>query len=337
MTLPLGVLADRVRRAPLLAASVALWAVAMLLSAAASSFDELLIARLFLGVTTAASAPLVASLVGDLFRRDERGYVYGYILAGELGGTLLGLIVSGNLAVVSWRLALCVLALPSMAVATVLWRSLPEPSRGGASQLAPSAVRVPPGHHSRAERARRTPPLSQPRDAAVGWPAVRVRAAPRPALILEDDPRTMSICQAVRYVLRVPTNSLLIIASSLGYFFQADINTFGIVFIVAHFAVTQSEATFLLALAACGALAGTVLGGRVADWLLSRGYVAARVFVGGAGFLISSIVFLPGILSRTLLVGLPLYAIAAVALAVPNAAVDAARLDNRPWSAVGTR
>ena len=44
-----------------------LWSVAMFWSAIVSNFNELLLARLFLGVVTAAAGPLVASLVGDYF------------------------------------------------------------------------------------------------------------------------------------------------------------------------------------------------------------------------------------------------------------------------------
>ena len=64
-TLPFGVLADRARRTSTLGAAIVLWGAAMLWSATASDFGELLLSRLFLGAVTAAAGPIVASLVGD--------------------------------------------------------------------------------------------------------------------------------------------------------------------------------------------------------------------------------------------------------------------------------
>src|SRR6185437_14391337 len=84
---------------------------------------------------TAASGPLVASLIGDLFDPAERGRIYGFVVSGELLGTLVGLLVAGNLAAISWRLALGALALPCVALAVIIARTLPEPERGGRGRL----------------------------------------------------------------------------------------------------------------------------------------------------------------------------------------------------------
>jgi MFS family permease len=336
-TLPLGVLADRVRRVPLLALSTAIWAIAMALSGASSSFAMLLVVRLFLGATAAASAPLIASLVGDLFWPEERGRVFGYILAGQLLGSGVGLLVSGDLAQASWRVAFWILVVPSLALGAAIWRMLPEPARGGASRIRRGAKRVPSGKNGR-HRARRRPPRGRrahkaapaPRDKALESALRSAGVKPRRGLVLDRDPRDMSLRQAVVYVLRLRTNSLLIVASALGYFFQAGVNTFGVVFVIAHFAVSQTAATSLLALVALGALAGTVAGGRIADALLTRGYLPARMVVGGGAFLLSSAIFVPGLLSRALAIALPLYFLAAAALAAPGPALDAARLDIVP-------
>ena len=69
-TMPFGVLADRVRRTSL-GAAIALWSIAMFWSAVVTNFNELLLSRLFLGIVTASAGPLVASLVGDYFRRPS--------------------------------------------------------------------------------------------------------------------------------------------------------------------------------------------------------------------------------------------------------------------------
>ena len=133
-TMPFGVLADRVRRTWTLGAAIALWSVAMFWSAIVTSFDELLLSRLFLGIVTAAAGPLVASLVGDYFPAAERGRIYGYILAGELLGAGFGFAVTGDIATISWRAAFVVLAVPALVLASFVVR-LPEPRRGGTAPL----------------------------------------------------------------------------------------------------------------------------------------------------------------------------------------------------------
>jgi predicted MFS family arabinose efflux permease len=134
-TIPFGMLADRVRRTTTLAAAVGLWGAAMAWSAAASDYQMLLAARIFLGIVTAAAGPLIASLVGDYFEGGERGRMWGFILTGELIGVGFGFVVSGDVAVFSWRAAFVVLAIPAFALAWLVAR-LPEPARksGGAGE-----------------------------------------------------------------------------------------------------------------------------------------------------------------------------------------------------------
>src|SRR6185437_5491934 len=205
------------------------------LAGACANFDQLLVVRLLLGAATAAAGPFVASLVGDLFWPSERGRIYGYILAGELVGAGVGLIVSGSIAGLSWRAGLWVLALPSAALAWGIHKGLPEPARGGASRLPRTRQRG-----QKAEPAREQTPTVQE--------AVHESdAEPRRELILDRDPSRMSLPRAAAYVLRIRTNVVLIIASALGYFFQAGVNTFGVVFVIASFRVSQPVATWLLA------------------------------------------------------------------------------------------
>jgi len=142
-SLPFGVLADRVRRTRVLGATIVLWGGAMLWSATATSFGELLWTRLFLGAVTASAGPMVASLVGDWFGSWERGRIYGVILAGEYIGAGVGFAVTGNISLLSWRAAFVILALPAFALALIVWR-LREPERGGQGVLASDSGPPPP-------------------------------------------------------------------------------------------------------------------------------------------------------------------------------------------------
>src|SRR4029077_6268914 len=106
-----GVLADRVRRTTTLGLVIFLWAAAMLWSAAAPDFHQLLLARLALGAVVAAAGPLSASLIGDWFAASQRGRIYGFVLGGEFLGAGFGFAVTGDIASLSWRAAFVVLAL----------------------------------------------------------------------------------------------------------------------------------------------------------------------------------------------------------------------------------
>jgi predicted MFS family arabinose efflux permease len=87
-TLPVGMLVDRVHRVRLLAGAILIWSVAMVSSGASTSFEMLLLTRLALGAVVATAVPTVSSLTGDLFPAAARRRIYGYILTGELIGTV---------------------------------------------------------------------------------------------------------------------------------------------------------------------------------------------------------------------------------------------------------
>ncbi len=211
-TFPVGVLADRLPRVRLLAAGVLAWAVAMAASAGAQSFEMLLVTRIVLGAATATAGPVISSLVGDYFPPRERGHVYGLILSGELVGAGFGFVVSGEIAsLLTWRAAFVVLAVPSLALAFALWRQLPEPARGGASRLERGATEF----TTDRERA----PEPEHEMTAAQREVDRHDVPAREELVLHSDPARMLAWQATRYVLRIPTNPILIVASALGYFY----------------------------------------------------------------------------------------------------------------------
>src|SRR5215472_16910900 len=140
-TIPVGLLVDRFKRIPMLAASILLWSLATLLSAFAGSYGTLLLTRLLLGAVAATAGPAIASLTGDYFPARERGQIYAYILGGEIAGTAVGFIISSRVAsLIDWRAAFVLLAIPGFFLARELYRTVPEPLRGGLSRLHPGVV-----------------------------------------------------------------------------------------------------------------------------------------------------------------------------------------------------
>jgi MFS family permease len=316
-SLPFGVLADRVRRTRLLGGAILLWGAAMIWSATAPSFGDLLLARVFLGGVTAAAGPIVASLVGDWFASAERGRIYGYIIAGELVGAAFGFAVTGGIAALSWRASFVILALPAFVLAWLVF-SLPEPTRGGRAPLLSATaepVAAPIGddgeeHVTDAQRIARERGIQ-----------------PDPELILTANPRELGVLAAVRYVLSIKTNVALILASACGYYFLSGVQTFGVEFVTKQYGIAQALSSLvLLAVGAAGVL-GVLSGGWLGDFLLHRGFLNGRILVSAIAATAAVVLFVPAIFTRSPLMALPYISLAAFALAAQNPPIDAARLD----------
>ncbi len=348
---PGGMLADRVHRVRLLAVAIVVWSAALVVGAASADFDMLLLTRLALGAVLAIAGPTVASLTGDFFAPIERGRIYGFILAGELLGAGFGFLISGEVdGALSWRFSFALLSLPGFVLAAALVRRLPEPGRGGQGHLAPGAVHIPSAQEvGRAPWNRRAPkPMRPPQGAGSPEPEpagdrdgareedlageqIRERdVRPHHGQVLRRNPDRLGAVAAVRYVLSIRTNRLLILASALGYFFLSGLETFAVVFLQGHFGLSQATSTAILAVILVSAIAGALVGGRLADWLLDRGRMNARVVVPGVAYVVAAVFFLPGVISTALGFSILMFVVATFALAAPNPPLDAARLDIMP-------
>ncbi len=153
---------------------------------------------------------------------------------------------------------------------------------------------------------------------------------PDPDRILQVDGRRLNILQATRYVLSVRTNVVLIVAGALVYYYQAGIETFGIEFASKQYGVPTALASLLLLVVGVGAVAGVLLGGGLSDWLLRKRFLNSRLLIAGTSAILTSVLFLPGIFTRSTFAALPYLAIAALFLTGQNAPIDAARLDIVP-------
>jgi len=126
-----GALADRTVRVRLLWMALLVCSTSMALSAIAPNYGWLLACRVGLGAGMAVSGPVVASLIGDYFSPGERGRVYGLVLAGAGTCTAVGLLVTGELGALSWRLGFRWQAVVGFALAVAVATMLREPPRGG--------------------------------------------------------------------------------------------------------------------------------------------------------------------------------------------------------------
>jgi MFS family permease len=328
--IPVGMLVDRTARVKMLAISIVLWSAATFWSGLADSYGHLLLTRLALGAVAATAGPAIASLTGDFFPVRERVVVYGYILGGEIAGTAIGFIVSGTIAgILSWRWAFFVLAIPGFWLARELWKTIPEPERGGTSRLERGAIDL-------SQPSRDYDPVAVEEEEPVRDDELAREAIQRhgveadPELVLRQDPARMPLRQAVRYVLRVQTNVILIVSSALGYFFLAGLSTFAVVFVRGHYHTSQTTATGVLGLIVVGALIGTLASGPVTDWLLRHGVINARVWVPSVSYMVAAVLILIGIINTSLTPAIWFFMAGAAALSAANPPLDAARLDIMP-------
>jgi len=335
-TVPAGILTDRVRRTRLLGGSIVIWAVATVASGAATSYLWLLLARVALGVVTATAGPAIASLTGDFFPAADRARMYGLILGGELAGSGVGFLISGDLSsVTTWRAAFWWLAVPSLALAWVVWR-LPEPARDGASRIPAGATEVTDerdvaaGGAARVRARRRGKSSGQEEPAPVERALADSGVGPRDDLVLREDPARRSLWWAVGYVLRVRTNVVIIVASALGYFYFAGLRSFAVIFATGHYGISKPTASLLILVIGLGTLAGVYVGGRATDRLLRRGHLRVRVFLPAACLLAVTPVFAAGIAVPAVPIALPLLIVGGFLLGAPNPGLDAARLDIMP-------
>jgi MFS family permease len=339
-SLPFGVLADRLRRTWILSFALLTWGAAMLWSATASSFGQLLLTRACLGAVTAAAGPVVASLVGDWFPGAERGRIYGFVLTGELVGAGVGFAVTGDIAALSWRAAFIILALPAFALAWFIFK-VPEPARGGSGALQPeSPAGTAPARPPEAGPAGE-PGTAGPQHAATGHPPAAAQSPDPQSLArskgIQPDPRLigmahpgMGFIASVRYVLAVRTNVVLIISSACGYYFLTGVQTFGTEFVSGQYHVTQVFANLLLLVVGGGAVVGVLVAGPLSDAMLRRGHLDARITVAAVAATATTLLFIPALVTHSILTTLPYVVLAGAALSAQNPPIDAARLDIMP-------
>ena len=138
----LGYLGDRRNRVVLSAVTAVFWGFTALLSGLAPVLALLVIARLLGGVGLLSVETIYPSLLADWYPPRLLGVVFGSYRTFAQGLALLGGPLAGVIAaVLGWRAAFVILALPTFALAAVALARLREPQRGGAQGVAPARER----------------------------------------------------------------------------------------------------------------------------------------------------------------------------------------------------
>lgn len=268
-TVPLGIWADRAKRKNVVAICVAVWSIATALTALASNFTTLFLSRMVLGIGEAGYFPAGTALMSDYFSREKRSRVMSWWSVGQLVGILFGFVIGGEVAGIypgSWRLAFIFTGIPGLILAYTAYR-LREPRRNEADEEAMALYPYTVGAVVEIEE----PPHSLPMSSKV-WSQFGT-------------------------LLQIKTLVVLIVMQIFA-FFVLGVN---VVFLPTYL---QQTDTFGLKSGAAGlfsgavivlaGLAGTVIGGYMADWL-NRRHQGARVLVCGIGFVLSAPAFVVAI------------------------------------------
>ena len=144
MGLPLGWLADRTSRRGLIAVGAGLWCAATAACGLASSFVQLFLARIAVGVGEAALSPAAMSIISDSFPKERRAVPIGVYAAAAAFGAGLALIVGGTvIQLVSgrWQTAFIFIGLGGLVLLPLL-ATVVEPARRNESAVEAVPIRI---------------------------------------------------------------------------------------------------------------------------------------------------------------------------------------------------
>lgn len=299
--IPIGALADRWHRVTLLVIAMAVWTGCMGLNALAPGFALLFAGRLGVGIVE-ANGPASVSLLADYYPVAARARMMGrYQLGGAVGG-LLGVGLSGVLVdAFGWRAAFWMWVPLGLLVVAVLLR-LPEPERGAQDRAF---------HEEEMERvdADGIPGLLPD----LGLPAVPAR----------HHDASASWPEVLRELRAIPSMWFGLLSLTISSFLLAALGVWGIEFFKQAYDLSATRAGLFVPVIGAGAAVGLLAGGELADRLLQRGVVNARVYVTAVASVLASALLLPGFLAPSLGLATLLLFLGSTCLTIPVAPSEA--------------
>ncbi len=303
-TLPLGIWADHAKRKNVVAICVAIWSVATAFTALASNFITLFLSRMVLGIGEAGYFPAGTALMSDYFSRAKRSRVMSWWSVGQLVGILVGFVIGGVVAglfVGSWRLAFVFTGIPGLILAFLAWK-LREPRRNEADEEEVALYPYNLGNVAEIEE---------------------------PHQAMQVTPNVLSQLGAL---LRIKTLVVLIIMQVFA-FFVLGVNVVYLPTFLQQkdiFGLSSGQAgLFSGVVIVLAGLAGTVVGGYMADWL-NRRHQGARVMVCGIGFLLSAPAFALAITTHSFIIFTIFFILTAFLLTIYTGPSTAATQDVAP-------
>jgi MFS family permease len=144
--IPIAWLADRANRRNIIVAALGLWSAMTAVCGLASTFTQLFLARVGVGVGEAGGQPPAYSLVSDYVPPEKRSSVFAILSSAVPFGVFTGFIIGGWVSAIwGWRAAFMVVGIPGVLLAILIRFTLREPPRGFAEQRAVDTKPIPAG------------------------------------------------------------------------------------------------------------------------------------------------------------------------------------------------
>jgi len=129
--IPIARLAERFNRVTIISVSLALWSGFTAACGLATSFTQLFLMRIGVGIGEAGCSPSAQSLLSDYYSPKSRATALGIYSLGIPLGSLFGALIGGKIAMMyGWRYAFFIVGLPGLILALLARLTLKEPPRG---------------------------------------------------------------------------------------------------------------------------------------------------------------------------------------------------------------
>jgi predicted MFS family arabinose efflux permease len=131
IAVPVGWFADRTNRVNVLALACAIWSGATILCGVATTYPQLVVARMTVGFGEAGGVPPSYALITDMFPPGRRGTALGIYNLGPPIGAALGIAFGASIAAAfDWRYAFLTIGAVGLVTATAVRLFVREPMRG---------------------------------------------------------------------------------------------------------------------------------------------------------------------------------------------------------------
>lgn len=266
VTMPAGYLADRWGRVHAIAYTVVMWSLVSTLGAAAPTFLTLLILRALLGFGQGITEPSANSLIADYYQRDGRGRAFSVQQSLIFLGTGLGVAISSLIGeTYGWRAAYLFVSIPGLLVAFLVSRMI-DPVRGESDMTYIGAE---------------LPGAAKEKTKLFEFGVRR---------FLAD--MVIGLRRDAKVILRIPTLRLTLVGVAAILFTVSAVGFWLPVFYQRSYHMTQGRAGVAFGLmVVTGGIPGILVGGRLADRLITK-YQTARVVMPGLCAIASTTVFL---------------------------------------------
>jgi predicted MFS family arabinose efflux permease len=291
------------------------WTLVMGISALAPTFLFLFVTRIGVGIVE-ANGPAAISLICDYYPHKERARRIGLYNSGALIGSALGLGLAGVFVDQwGWRSAFWMWIPLGIGTVVLLLRQ-PEPERGHQDAEL--------GNIFSGQQAAASADLLAGADAAE---LIGVIQLPPPSRVGTFDYANHEWRAVYRELFRIRSMWFGAIGITVSQLLLSGLGFWGVPYFKEVHGLSGKAAGGYAVTFGLGAAVGVVSGGYVADRLLRRGIVNARIYVVVVSSLIATALFVPAFASRSLTVTAILFIVGGVFLTLPVAPADALLTD----------